>query len=104
MWTIDQKMMDQAVALWNVMFLSKGMISFKGVWRSREMKFLQTGSRMKATSTCRMRAAVRAMAGSQVGTREKRSVKSAFVSPGEEYALNPYPKAALALFRLSFNW
>jgi len=59
--------MDQAVALWKVMFLSKGMMSFKGVRRSMEMKFLHTGSKMKATSTWRMRAAVRATAGRQVG-------------------------------------
>lgn len=61
--------------MWNVMFLSKGMTSFKGVRRSMEMKFLQTGSRMKATSTCRMRAAVRAMAGSQVATGGKKVSK-----------------------------
>jgi len=50
-WTKDQKTIDQAAALWKVMFLSKGMISFKGVRRKMEMKFLQTGSNMKATST-----------------------------------------------------
>jgi hypothetical protein len=60
--------MDQAVALWKVMFLSKGMMSFKGVWRNMEMKFRQTGSRMKAASTWRMRAAVRETTDSQVGT------------------------------------
>lgn len=43
--------MDQAAALWKVMFLSKGTMSFKGVRRNKEMKFLHTGSRMNATST-----------------------------------------------------
>ena len=46
-----QKTMVQAAALWKVMFLSKGMMSFKGVRRNMEMKFLHTGSKMKATST-----------------------------------------------------
>ena len=43
----------EADSLWNVMFLSKGMMSFKGVLLSNEMKFRQTGKRMKATSICR---------------------------------------------------
>ena len=73
------------------------------------MKFLHTGSRMKATSTCRMRAAVRAMTGRQVMTGrcvvgEKILVKSKPVLPGEDYVPNPYPNAALASFKLSFSW
>lgn len=42
---------DHAVALWKVMFLSKGMMSFKGVRRNNEIKFRHTGRRMKMTST-----------------------------------------------------
>ena len=42
--------MDQAVALWKVMFLSKGMMSLSGVRRRREMKLRQTGRRMNMTS------------------------------------------------------
>jgi hypothetical protein len=38
-------------------------MSFKGVWRRREIKFLHTGSKMNATSTWSMRAAVLAIAG-----------------------------------------
>lgn len=53
---------DHAVALWNVMFLSKGMNELSGVLRRMEMKLRQTGRRMSATSTCRTRAAVRAIA------------------------------------------
>ena len=37
--------------MWKVIFLSKGMISFKGVRRNKEIKFLHTGRRIKATST-----------------------------------------------------
>ena len=61
-WTIEKMTMDQATALWNVMFLSKGMNEFKGVRRSREMKLRQTGRRMNAASTWRTSAAVRAIA------------------------------------------
>jgi hypothetical protein len=43
--------MEYAVALWNVKALSKGMMSLRGVRRSREMKFRQTGKRIKTTST-----------------------------------------------------
>ena len=58
----EKKTMDHAVALWKVMFLSKGMKWLSGVRRTREMKLRQTGRRMKMTSTCRISAAVRAMA------------------------------------------
>jgi hypothetical protein len=49
-WTRLKKTMDHAVAMWNLMLSSKGTISFSAVWRRREMKFRQTGKRMKATS------------------------------------------------------
>lgn len=51
MWMIVQKTMDHAVALCKVMLLSKGMTSLSEVRRRREMKFRQTGRRMKMTST-----------------------------------------------------
>jgi hypothetical protein len=54
--------MDQAVALWNVMFLSNGINELRGVLRSREMKFRQTGKRMKMTSVCSTSAADLAIA------------------------------------------
>src|SRR5580658_7308729 len=60
--TTVPKTIDQAVALWKVMFLSKGMIWLRGVRRRREMKLRQMGRRMKITSTCRTRAAARAIA------------------------------------------
>jgi len=60
--TQEKNTMDQATSLWKVMFLSKGMMSFKGVRRAIEIKFLHTGKRMKATSTCSTSAAERAMA------------------------------------------
>lgn len=60
-WTHEKKTIDQATSLWKVMFLSKGITSFNGVRRAMEIKFLQTGKRMKATSTCNTRAAERAM-------------------------------------------
>lgn len=44
-----------------VIFLSKGMTPFNGVRLSKLMKFLHTGSKMKATSTWRVKAADRAM-------------------------------------------
>jgi hypothetical protein len=47
--------------LWKVMFLSKGIMSFKGVRRAIDIKFLQTGKRMNATSTCSTKAAERAI-------------------------------------------
>jgi len=58
--TQEKKTMDQATSLWKVMFLSKGITSFNGVRRAMEIRFLQTGNRMKATSTCSTRAAERA--------------------------------------------
>lgn len=78
MCTADQKTMDQAVALWKVMFLSKGMKWFNGVRRTSEMKFRQTGSRMKMTSTWRTRAAVRAMAVGRLTVGNKRNVSGAY--------------------------
>lgn len=62
MWTALPTTIDQAVALWKVIFLSKGMISLSGVRRRSEIKLRQTGRRMRATSTWRTNAAVRAMA------------------------------------------
>ena len=62
MWTMEKMTMDQATALWNVMFLSKGMNELSGVRRRSEMKLRQTGRRMNATSTWRTSAAVRAIA------------------------------------------
>ncbi len=53
--------MAHATSLWNVMFLSKGIMSFSGVRRAMEIRFLHTGKRMKATSTCSVKAAERAM-------------------------------------------
>jgi hypothetical protein len=61
-WTTLPTTIAQPVALWNVIFLSKGMMSPRGERRTIEMKFLQTGSRMKITSTWRTRAAARAIA------------------------------------------
>lgn len=59
-WTQEKKTIDHATSLWKVMFLSKGITSFKGVRRAMEIKFLHTGKRMKATSTCSTSAAERA--------------------------------------------
>jgi hypothetical protein len=59
-WSQEKKTMDQATSLWKVMFLSKGMTSFSGVRRAMEIRFLQTGKRIKATSTCSTNAAERA--------------------------------------------
>jgi len=53
--------MDQATNLWKVIFLSKGITSFRGVRRAIDIRFLQTGNKMKATSTCSTNAAERAM-------------------------------------------
>jgi len=53
--------MDQATSLWKVMFLSNGIMSLRGVRRAIEIRFLQTGKRMKATSTCSVSAAERAI-------------------------------------------
>jgi hypothetical protein len=60
--TTVPKTIDQAVALWKVMFLLKGMTWLRGVRRSREMKLQQMGRRMKMTSICRTSAAERAIA------------------------------------------
>jgi hypothetical protein len=53
--------MDHPTSLWKVMFLSKGMMPLRGVRRTIDIKFLQTGKRMKATSTWSTNAAERAM-------------------------------------------
>lgn len=53
--------MDHPTSLWKVMFLSKGMTPFRGVRRAMEIRFLQTGNKMKATSTWSVKAAERAM-------------------------------------------
>jgi hypothetical protein len=60
-WTHVKKTIDQAVSLWRVMFLSKSMMLFSGVWRRREIRPRQTGKRINATSTCRVKAAALAM-------------------------------------------
>ena len=55
---------DQAVVMWDLVLSSKGMISFKGVWRRSEKKFLQTGKIMKImkmTSKWRTSASVRGL-------------------------------------------
>lgn len=44
-----------------VMFFSNGTIAFRGPRRSKLMKERQTGNMMKATSTCRTKAAERAI-------------------------------------------
>lgn len=62
MWIRVKTTMDQAVALWNVMFLSNGINELRGVLRSREIKFRQTGKRMKMTSVCSTSAADLAIA------------------------------------------
>ena len=62
MWMMEKTTTDQATALWNVMFLSKGMNELRGVRRRREMKLRQIGSRMNAMSTWSMSAAERATA------------------------------------------
>lgn len=49
--TQEKKTIDQATSLWKVMFLSNGMMPFKGVRRTIDIKFLHTGKRMRATST-----------------------------------------------------
>lgn len=67
--------MDHAVALWKVMFLSNGMMSLRGVRRRREMKLRQTGRRIKITSTCKTKAAVRAIAKNRGQTQNKRRTK-----------------------------
>jgi hypothetical protein len=59
-WTQEKKTIDQAIVLWKVMFLSKGIMSFNGVRRAMDIRFLQTGNRIKATSTCSTSAAERA--------------------------------------------
>ena len=51
MWMTVNATMDQAVSLWKLRALSKGMKSFKGDRRSKEMKLRQTGNKIKATST-----------------------------------------------------
>ena len=45
-WTTVKNTMDQATALWKVMFLSNGIIPFNGVRRNKEIKFRQTGSKI----------------------------------------------------------
>jgi hypothetical protein len=59
-WTQEKNTIDHATSLWKVMFLSNGITSFKGVRRAIEIRFLHTGNRTKATSTCSTRAAERA--------------------------------------------
>lgn len=59
--TQEKKTIDQPTSLWNVMFLSKGMMPFKGVRRTMEIRFLHTGNMIRATSTWRTNAAERAM-------------------------------------------
>lgn len=59
--TQEKKTIDQAVVMWNVMFLSNWMIPLRGVCRPREMSVLQTGNKIIATSKCSVRAAARAM-------------------------------------------
>jgi hypothetical protein len=44
-----------------VMFLSNGMMPFSGVRRTMEIRFLHTGKRIRAMSTCRTNAADRAI-------------------------------------------
>lgn len=41
-WTQEKKTIDHATSLWKVMFLSKSMMEFRGVWRRREMRPRQT--------------------------------------------------------------
>ena len=53
--------MDHATSLWKVMFLSNGITSFSGVRLAMEIKFLHTGNKMSATSTCNTSAAERAI-------------------------------------------
>jgi hypothetical protein len=60
-WTQEKNTIAQATSLWKVMFLSKGITSFKGVRRAIDIKFLHTGKRTNATSTCNTSAAERAM-------------------------------------------
>lgn len=60
-WTQEKKTIDQATSLWKVMFLSNGIMSFRGVRRAMDIKFLQTGNRMKAISTWSTKAAERAI-------------------------------------------
>ena len=43
-WTQEKNTMDQAVSLWKVMFLSKSMMLFSGVWRSSEIRPRQTAT------------------------------------------------------------
>lgn len=104
MCTMEKTTMDQATALWKVMFLSKGMKVLSGVLRSMEMKFRQTGRRMKATSTWRTRAAVRAIAALNV-QGESRSQRGTGLE--EEVARDlrkVIPKVARAVTELSLSW
>lgn len=91
--TQEKNTIDQATSLWKVMFLSNGMMSFKGVRRAMEIRFLQTGKRMKATSTCRVKAAERAMGNVKpnwfLAWIELSCGTSAMISRGEEGRFAP---------------
>ena len=60
-WTQEKKTIDHAVRMWNVMFLSKGMMPFKGVCLAMEISVRHTGKRIKAISKCKTKAAARAI-------------------------------------------
>src|SRR6266850_3395947 len=98
-WMTVPTTIDQAVALWKVMPLSKGMIWLSGVRRRREIKLRQTGRRMKTTSTCKTRAAARAMAVEWNPVGEK----GGYASVEGENLLKVTPNKARAWVRLSFN-
>lgn len=83
-WTTEPMTIAQPVALWKVMFLSNGMTSFKGVRRMREIKLRQTGRRMKATSTWRQRAAVRAIAARANGQDGRLNTKKALANGSDK--------------------
>ena len=63
---------------------TNGITSFKGVRRSIEMKFRQTGKRMKMASTWRTRAAARAMAVRREGKAEVSEAERERETRGEE--------------------
>src|SRR5258705_13831491 len=75
------------------MFLSNEMKRFIGVRRRSESKLGQTGSRMKMTSTCSTRAALRAIAVEKSGRgRHKRG----FVLTGSD--LKGMPGGVIVIF------
>jgi hypothetical protein len=58
--TQESQKIAHPTSLWKVMFLSNGIMPFKGVRRTIDIRFLQTGNRTRATSTWRVNAAERA--------------------------------------------